>query len=69
MRRAQRQGRHPGGIGAPCLSHPGHVHVFLCAKLAAEPDKVREILADGASRARKKAGEVLQRAQKACGLK
>ena len=51
------------------LSYPGHVHVFLRAELAAEPDKVREILADGASRARKKAGEVLARAQKACGLK
>ncbi|MCH8924177.1 MAG: tryptophan--tRNA ligase [Planctomycetes bacterium] len=39
------------------------------AELAADPEKVREILADGASRARKKAGEVLQRAQKVCGLK
>ena len=39
------------------------------AELAAHPEKVREILADGASRARKKAGEVLRRAQEACGLK
>ena len=39
------------------------------AELATHPEKVREILADGADRARKKAGEVLQRAQKACGLK
>ncbi len=39
------------------------------AELAAKPEKVREILADGASRARRKAGQVLQRAQKACGLK
>jgi tryptophanyl-tRNA synthetase len=36
--------------------------------LAAEPAKVREILADGAARARKKAGAVLGRAKKACGL-
>ena len=32
-------------------------------------DCVKQILGDGASRARKKAGEVLLRAQKACGLK
>lgn len=38
-------------------------------ELAANPAKVREILADGASRARKKAAEVLLRAQKACGVK
>jgi len=30
---------------------------------------VREILADGASRARKKAADVLARAQKACGVR
>jgi tryptophanyl-tRNA synthetase len=35
----------------------------------AKPDVVREILADGAARARKKAGEVLRRAQQNCGLK
>ena len=35
----------------------------------AHPERVREILADGASRARKKAAEVLLRAQKACGVK
>jgi tryptophanyl-tRNA synthetase len=39
------------------------------AELAAHPERVREILADGASRARKKASEVLRRAQKACGVK
>ncbi len=39
------------------------------AEFAAHPDKVRAILADGASRARKKAAEVLARAQKACGIK
>ena len=39
------------------------------AELAADSKRVREILNDGASRARKKAGEVLLRAQKACGLK
>jgi tryptophanyl-tRNA synthetase len=38
-------------------------------ELAAQPEKVAEILADGASRARKKASEVLLRAQKACGVK
>jgi tryptophanyl-tRNA synthetase len=37
-------------------------------ELAANPKQVKEILADGASRARKQAGAVLQRAKKACGL-
>jgi tryptophanyl-tRNA synthetase len=37
-------------------------------ELAANPEHVREILADGARRARSKAGEVLARAKKACGL-
>ncbi|MBC7856955.1 MAG: tryptophan--tRNA ligase, partial [Pirellulaceae bacterium] len=35
---------------------------------AANPKRVEEILADGASRARKKSGDVLKRAKKACGL-
>ena len=35
---------------------------------AANPKRVEEILADGASRARKKAGDVLKRAKKASGL-
>jgi tryptophanyl-tRNA synthetase len=39
------------------------------ADLAANPNRVWEILADGASRARKKAAEVLTRAEKACGVK
>lgn len=39
------------------------------AELAANPARISEILDDGASRARKKAGEVLERAKKACGLK
>ncbi len=39
------------------------------AELASHPDEVRGILADGAARARKKAGEVLLRAQRACGVK
>jgi len=39
------------------------------AELAARPDRVNEILADGASRARLKASEVLKRAQHNCGLK
>ncbi len=37
-------------------------------ELMAHPEKVREILGDGAARARKKAGQVLRRAQEACGL-
>src|SRR6187399_318126 len=38
------------------------------AELAADLPRVAAILADGAARARKKAGEVLLRAQKACGV-
>jgi tryptophanyl-tRNA synthetase len=38
-------------------------------EFASQPKRVREILDDGASRARKKAGEVLLRAQRACGVK
>jgi tryptophanyl-tRNA synthetase len=38
-------------------------------ELASDPARVQDILRDGAARARKKAGEVLLRAQKACGLK
>lgn len=37
--------------------------------LEGRPDEVRQILADGATRARKKAAEVLLRAQTACGVK
>jgi tryptophanyl-tRNA synthetase len=37
-------------------------------ELAAKPDYIREVLATGAAKARKKAGEVLQRAQRACGV-
>jgi tryptophanyl-tRNA synthetase len=37
-------------------------------EFAAHPEKVRNILADGANRARKKAAEVLARAHKACGI-
>jgi tryptophanyl-tRNA synthetase len=37
-------------------------------ELAKHPKRVGEILADGASRARKKASEVLLRAQRACGV-
>jgi tryptophanyl-tRNA synthetase len=39
------------------------------AELAADPARIDAILADGATRARKKAGEVLLRAQNACGIK
>jgi len=38
-------------------------------ELEAEPDTVRQILGDGAARARKKAAEVLLRAQEHCGVK
>lgn len=38
-------------------------------ELASKPDELKQILGDGASQARKKAAEVLLRAQKACGLK
>jgi tryptophanyl-tRNA synthetase len=38
-------------------------------ELAAHPERVREVLSDGASRARRRAGEVLHRAQINCGLK
>ena len=39
------------------------------ADLAAHPDRVREVLGDGAAAARKQAGAVLLRAQQACGVK
>jgi tryptophanyl-tRNA synthetase len=39
------------------------------AELAAHPERVREILGDGAQRARSKAGAVLNRVQQACGIK
>jgi tryptophanyl-tRNA synthetase len=38
-------------------------------ELEAKPDYVRQVLADGAAKARKKAADVLLRAQRACGLK
>jgi tryptophanyl-tRNA synthetase len=38
-------------------------------ELEANPGRVREILADGAARARRKAAEVLARAENACGVK
>lgn len=39
------------------------------AEWAAKPDEVREILAAGAAKARVQAGEVLRRAQEACGVR
>lgn len=39
------------------------------AALAAQPEEVKAILADGAERARRKASQVLLRAQRACGVK
>ncbi len=39
------------------------------AELEGHPERVREILGDGAAKARRKAGEVLLRAQEACGVK
>lgn len=38
-------------------------------ELEGHPDRVRQILAEGAARARKKAAEVLRRVQTACGVK
>ncbi|MGD9633676.1 MAG: tryptophan--tRNA ligase [Pirellulales bacterium] len=38
------------------------------AELAAKPDYVKQVLADGAATARKKASAVLKRAQDACGI-
>ncbi|HEX3724598.1 MAG TPA: tryptophan--tRNA ligase, partial [Pirellulales bacterium] len=38
------------------------------AELASDPSRIREILADGAARARKKAAQVLARAKQACGI-
>jgi len=38
-------------------------------ELAAKPERVREILGDGAAVARKKAADVLRRAQDACGVR
>jgi tryptophanyl-tRNA synthetase len=38
-------------------------------ELEAHPERVRQILGDGAAKARKKAAEVLLRAQRACGVK
>jgi tryptophanyl-tRNA synthetase len=39
------------------------------AELAAKPERVREILGAGAAKARKKAAEVLKRAQDTCGVR
>jgi len=38
-------------------------------ELEADPQRVRQILGDGAAKARRKAAEVLLRAQRACGVK
>jgi tryptophanyl-tRNA synthetase len=38
-------------------------------ELETQPEKVRDILADGARRARERASAVLSRAQKACGIR
>ena len=38
------------------------------AELVAQPERVREILGDGAATARRKAAEVLLRAERACGV-
>ena len=38
-------------------------------ELESDPDRIRDILNEGAKKARAKAGEVLRRAQDACGLK
>ncbi len=38
-------------------------------ELESKPERIRQILGDGAAKARKKAAEVLLRAQVACGVK
>ena len=38
-------------------------------EMAARPDQIRQILGDGASRARRRAAAVLKRAQEACGVR
>ncbi len=38
-------------------------------ELVARPERVREILGDGAATARRKAAEVLVRAERACGVR
>ena len=38
-------------------------------ELEASPARIREILGDGASVARKKSGDVLRRVQEACGVR
>jgi tryptophanyl-tRNA synthetase len=38
------------------------------AELSARPERIREILGDGAEKARRKAAAVLRRAQDACGI-
>jgi tryptophanyl-tRNA synthetase len=38
-------------------------------ELAAKPEQIRQILGDGAARARRKAADVLRRAQTACGVR
>jgi tryptophanyl-tRNA synthetase len=39
------------------------------AELEAQPQRVREVLGDGAATARRKAAEVLLRAERACGVR
>ncbi len=39
------------------------------AELALKPDYIRQVLTDGAAKARKKAADVLRRAQDACGIR
>jgi len=41
---------------------------FRRQELEGDPERVRQILADGATRARRKASQVLRRAQQACGI-
>jgi tryptophanyl-tRNA synthetase len=39
------------------------------AEMAASPERIRQILGDGAAKARRKAADVLKRAQAACGIR
>jgi len=38
------------------------------AELSAQPDRLRQILGDGAQQARAKAAQTLRRAQESCGI-
>jgi len=62
-----RRSKKSTGRTRPKNTSPNHATAVL--NLAAKPEHVREVLAAGAAKARKKAAEVLKRAQDACGIR